>query len=52
MGEQSNNFTTLIEEPDTLLGLDHLIEFACRVLERYMETCPHNSAENRLGQMA
>jgi len=46
------NLTALIQEPDALRGIDHLIEYSRRVLDRYMRTPVREPEQNTLSRVA
>jgi len=48
--KSKTTLTALIKEPDAFRGLDHLIESARRVLDRYMRTpvrMPERNSEQK-----
>ena len=46
------NLTALIQKPDALRGIDHLIEYSRRVLDRYMHTPEREPEEKPLPRVA
>ena len=48
----SPQITGLIRQPDALLGIDHLIECARRVLDRYMRVPAPKAEQDALARVA
>jgi hypothetical protein len=46
------NLATLIQKPEALRGIDHLIEYSRRVLDRYMRTPERKPEQKKLARVA